>query len=268
MKWRYLIMKYKSVDLLIVMTITIVDVALVFALPSTNVIGRILTLPLVLVLPGYALTCALFPKRALGVLECVVFSLALSLGIVILGGLVLNWTPFGLHTSSWSVLLGGITLIASAVALVRRRGQNISASAWLRVVDVGLNFRQGLLLALAAVVVCGAGAVSYLGAARQPLPGFTQLWILPADGASTKNTIRLGVSNMELTAMDYNLSVNMDGKVVKDWPSIYLKSNEKWEATLVLPQTTHTGTTRVEASLYQTRAPTKIYRHVVLWFDM
>ncbi|TME03321.1 MAG: hypothetical protein E6I80_19440, partial [Chloroflexi bacterium] len=64
-------MKHKSVDLHVVMTITIVDVALVFALPSTNVIGRILTLPLVLVLPGYALTCALFPKRALGILECV-----------------------------------------------------------------------------------------------------------------------------------------------------------------------------------------------------
>ncbi len=260
-------MKHKSVDLHVVMTITIVDVALVFALPSTNVIGRILTLPLVLVLPGYALTCALFPKRALGILECVVFSLALSLVIVILGGLTLNWMPFGLHTRSWSVLLSGITLIASTVALIRRRGQYISASAWLRV-DLGLNFRQGLLLGLAAIVVCGAGAVSYRGAAQQPFPGFTQLWILPAGEASTKNTIRLGVSNMELTAMEYNLSVNMDGKVVKVWPSIYLKLNEKWEATLVLPQTTHTRTVRVEALLYQTRAPTKIYRHVVLWLDM
>ena len=249
------------------MAITIVAVALVFALPSTNVIGRILSLPLVLVLPGYALTCALFPRRELGILQCVVFSLALSLSIVILGGLALNWTPFGLQVSSWSVLLSGITLIASAVALVRRRGQNISASAWLRVVDVGLNFRQGLLLSVAAIVVCGAVAVSYLGATQQPFPGFTQLWILPADGASAKNTIRLGVSNMELTAMEYSLTVTMDGKVVKVWPSIYLESNEKWEATLVLPQTTHTGAARVEALLYQTRAPTKIYRHVLLWLD-
>jgi uncharacterized membrane protein len=267
LKWRYVIISYRTIDLLIAITITIVDVALVFALPSTNVIGRILTLPLVLVLPGYALTCALFPKRALGILQCVVFSLALSLGIVILGGLALNWMPFGLHTRSWSVLLSGITLIASTVALIRRRGQYISASAWLRV-DLGLNVRQGLLLGLAAIVVCGAGAVSYRGAAQQPFPGFTQLWILPADGASVKNTIRLGVSNMELTAMEYNLSVNMDGKVVKVWPSIYLKLNEKWEVTLVLPHTTLTHTAKVEALLYQTKAPTKIYRHVVLWLDM
>jgi len=260
-------MKHKSVDLLVVMTITIVAVALVFALPSPNVIGRILTLPLVLVLPGYALTCALFPKRAIGITQCVVFSLALSLGIVILGGLALNLMPFGLNTHSWSVLLSGLTLIASAVALISRRGQYKSASAWLRV-DIGLNFRQGLLLGLAAIVVCGAGIVSYRGAVQQPFPGFTQLWILPADGASTKDSIRLGVSNMELTAMDYNLSVNMDGKVVKVWPSIYLKLNEKWEVTLVLPHTTLTHTAKVEALLYQTKAPTKIYRHVVLWLDI
>jgi uncharacterized membrane protein len=260
-------MKHKSVDLLVVMTVAVVAVALVFALPSTNVIGRILTLPLVLVLPGYALTCALFPRRALGITQCVVFSLALSLGIVMLGGLALNWMPFGLQARSWSVLLSGITLITSAFALIRRRGQYISAASGLRL-DAGLTFRQGLFLGLAAIVICAAGVVSYRGAAQQPFPGFTQLWILPAGGASVKHSIRLGVSNMELTAMDYNLSVNMDGKIVKTWPSIYLKSNEKWEASLVLPQTIHTRTLRVEALLYQTRAPTKIYRHVVLWLDV
>lgn len=267
MNGKYLIMKHKSVDLLAVMTITIVALTLVFALPSTNVAGRILTLPLVLVLPGYALTSALFPGRVLRVLEHVVFSLALSLVIVILSGLLLNWTPFGLQARSWSVLLSGVTLIASAVAFVRRGEQNLSASAWLRVQVGGVKSRQGLLLGLAVVVLCGAVAVSYLGAAQQPFPGFTQLWILPAGGTETKNTIRLGVSNMELTAMQYQLSVNMDGKMVKVWPSISLKPNEKWEATLVLPQTAHTGTVKVEALLYQSSAPTKIYRHVVLWVD-
>ncbi len=260
-------MNSRSLDIFWVMGITIVAVALVFALPSTNVIGRALTLPLVLVLPGYALTSALFPRQVLGGLERVVFSLALSLGIVILGGLVLNFTAFGLHASSWAILLSSITLIASTVAFVRRRGRNVSASAWLRVKGSVLTFRQGLLLGLAAVVVCGAVAVSYRGAAQQPFPGFTQLWVLPADGASVKNIIRLGVSNMELTAMEYNISVKMEGKVVKVWPSIDLKPKEKWEATLVLPQTTHTRTTKVEALLYQTSAPTKIYRHAVLWLD-
>lgn len=283
-------MNYKSVDILVIIVITIVAVALVFVVPPDSVPGRILTLPLVLVLPGYALMASVFPRRSLGAVECLVFSLGLSLVIVVLGGLVLNWTPFGLRASSWSLLLGSITLGACAVALARRRGlrtyhaermRSISAlfrtyhaecmrSIWalyglLRIKGVGLTFHQGLLLGMAVVIICGAIAISNIGAAQQPFPGFTQLWILPAGGANPKNAVRLGVSNMESTAMEYSLAVNVDGKVVKLWPSIDLKPSEKWEATLMLPQTAHIGAVRVEVVLYRTNAPATIYRHVVLW---
>ena len=216
-------------------------------------------------LPGYALTASVFPRRSLGAVECLVFSLGLSLVIVVLGGLVLNWTPFGLRASSWSVLLGSITLGACVVALARRRGQSIPAAGLSGIKGIGLTFRQGLLLGLAVVIMCGAIAVSNIGAAQQPFPGFTQLWILPAGGADPKNAVHLGVSNMESTAMEYRLAVNVDRKVVRVWPSIDLKPNEKWQTTLVLPQTAHIGALRVEAVLYRTNAPTTIYRHVVLW---
>lgn len=265
-------MNYKSVDILVIIVITIVAVALVFVVPPDSVPGRILTLPLVLVLPGYALMASVFPRRSLGAVECLVFSLGLSLVIVVLGGLVLNWTPFGLRASSWSLLLGSITLGACAVALARRRGQSIpdernksALYGLLRIKGVGLTFHQGLLLGMAVVIICGAIAVSNIGAAQQPFPGFTQLWILPAGGANPKNAVRLGVSNMESTAMEYSLAVNVDGKVVKLWPSIDLKPSEKWETTLMLPQTAHIGAVRVEVVLYRTNAPATIYRHVVLW---
>ncbi len=265
-------MNYRSVDILVVIVITIVAVALAFVVPPDSVPGRILTLPLVLVLPGYALMASGYPRRSLGAVECLVFSLGLSLVIVVLGGLVLNWTPFGLRASSWSVLLGSITLGACAVALARRRGQSIpderdksALYGLLGIKGVGLTFRQGLLLGLAVVIICGAIAVSNIGAAQQPYPGFTQLWILPAGGANPKNSVHLGVSNMESTALEYRLAVNVDGKVVNVWPSIHLKPNEKWETTLVLPQTAHGGAVRVDALLYHTNAPKTIYRHVVLW---
>src|SRR6266852_7191599 len=174
-------MNYKSVDILVIIVITIVAVALAFVVPPDSVPGRILTLPLVLVLPGYALMASVFPRRSLGAVECLVFSLGLSLVIVVLGGLVLNWTPFGLRASSWSLLLGSITLGACAVALARRRGlrtchaertrsisalfrtyhaermRSISALyGLLRIKGVGLTFRQGLLLGMAEVIICGA----------------------------------------------------------------------------------------------------------------
>lgn len=258
-------MNHRSADIFAVVVITFAAAVLALLVPPDIVLIRILTLPLVLVLPGYALISALFPRNLLGVVERLVFSLGLSLSIVVLGGLVLNWTPFGLRASSWAVFLAGITLGASAIALIRRRGQSVSAPGWLRVGNVGLTLRQGLLLGLAAVIVCGAIAVSIIGAERQSYAGFTQLWILPTAGANAENAFRLGVSNMESTAMEYRLAVNMDGKVVKEWPSIDLNPNEKWEVTLVLAPTRSAGVARVEADLYRAEAPTTIYRHVVLW---
>lgn len=107
--------------------------------------------------------------------------------------------------------------------------------------------------------------MSIIGAQRQPYPGFTQLWILPASGTSGKNAVSLGVVNMESTTLDYRLAINIDGKVVKEWPSIDLDPNKTWNAILVLPETGQSGTERVEADLYRADAPTKIYRYVVLW---
>ncbi len=307
-------MNHKSVDILAVVGMTIIAIALAFAVSPDNVFGRILTLPLVLVLPGYALTSALFARRTLGGPERLVFSLGLSLMIVVMVGLVLNGTRYGLSASSWSLFLSSITLIASAVALVRRRGQSISTSGWFSSLpisfwsrlwswltrqslhinstmrnglsptftkmpqkiwlmmrgwvgggDVGLTFRQGLLLGLAVVVVFGAVAVSVIGAVRQPFAGFTQLWLLPTGGAGPQRAVHLGVSNMELTAMEYSLNVSMDGQIVKVWDSIDLKPNEKWEATLMIPQTSRAGAVKVEALLYRSDAPMTIYRHVTLW---
>ena len=151
--WERLIMKITSVhrDLFVVIVLTIIAVILAFIVPSGWVPVRILTLPLVLVLPGYALTTAIFPKRELGGPEHFIFSLGLSIVIVILSGLILNFIPFGLHVSSWAITLSAITLAACAVALVRRRRQNISTSGWVGVGGIGFTFRQTLLLGLAAL---------------------------------------------------------------------------------------------------------------------
>jgi uncharacterized membrane protein len=256
-----------STALALVTLVLLVAVAIT-AVTRDNAPGRILMLPLVLVVPGYALTAAVFPKRSLGVPERLVFSLGLSLVIVVLGGLLLNWTPFGLRASSWAVLLSGITLGAGVVALVRRQGQRAPTSRWVRFGGVGLAFRQGLLMGLAAMVVCAAIAVSRISAAQQAFPGFTQLWILPAGTANAKDALRLGVRNMEATATVYSLSVSANGKVVKVWRKIDLKPHERWEAILVLPQIGRPGAARVEARLYRARAPATIYRHDVLWLGI
>ena len=258
-------MKHNSVDIFVVIALTLTAIALAFIVPPDNVAGRIWALPLVFLFPGYALTSALFTKQSPGIAECLAFSVGLSLSIVITGGLILNWTPFGLRANSWAVFLGVITLGASTVTLLRRRGQSSSTSEWIKIGHLGLTFRQGILLSAAAMIICGAVAISIIGAQRQPFPGFTQFWMLPAGRASTSNTVRLGVKNMEATAMDYRLVINMNNKVVKVWSAIAINQNGTWEATFMLPQVGHGSNAKVEAMLYRKNAPTKIYRFVILW---
>lgn len=259
-------MKYRSIDIQIVIILTIIAATLVFIVPASWVPLRILTLPLVLVLPGYALSSALFiHSKSFGIVERFVLSLGLSIVIVILSGLVLNWMPFGLRSNSWAVLLSCITLGSCVVALIRRREQNVSTSVWSGIRNFGFTFRQRLLLGAAAIIIGAAVAVSIVGAKEQSYAGFTQLWILPASRADeSKNIVHLGVSNMESKAMQYRLAVDEDGKVIKEWLSINLNPNEKWEVTLVLPRSEHTATMRVEAMLYRSDAPNTIYRRVYL----
>src|SRR5947209_13497361 len=167
--WERWIMKHRSVDrdILVVIILSIIALVLAFIAPADWLPFRILTLPLVLLLPGYALTSALLPRQTLGIAERLLLSLGLSLTIVILGGLVLNQTPFGLAKSSWAVLLTGITLSACIVAFIRRQGETISTAGWIGVGGIGLTSRQGLLLSMAGFIVCAAIAMSIVGAEQQ-----------------------------------------------------------------------------------------------------
>ncbi len=74
----------------------------------------------VLFLPGYALLEALYPKRELDELTRFALSIGLSLALVPLTGLVLNYTPVGIRLLPVTLSLAGITLALLAFALVRK----------------------------------------------------------------------------------------------------------------------------------------------------
>jgi uncharacterized membrane protein len=217
-------------------------------------------LPLVLALPGYALSVAAFPGRALGAAERIAFSFGVSLAVAALGGLLLNWTPWGLQATSWALLLSGVTLGASAVGVLRRRGRPVADPDR---PGTEFNRRQGLLLGLAALVVTGAVGVAHAGATHHRTAGFTQLWILPADRAG-QNAVRLGVSNSELEGSTYRLQLVVEDRAVLEWPSLRLGPGGQWETTVVLP-TGQAGAGTVDAVLYRLDAPGSAYRRVVLW---
>lgn len=261
-------MSHRSAVLLGMMAVAVFTAAYALAGGDNRVISTLLALPMVLMLPGYAVVAALFPRRTLGKVELVVLSLGLSLAIAVLGGFALNWTPSGLRSGPWAVLLSGVTLGGCIVGLARQREQAMPYIERLRTerLSVGLTLRQALLGGLAVLIVGGAFAISTAGVAQQQrAQPFTQLWILPASVAQAKSAVHIGIRNMEQTTMAYTLDLTVDGKVAAVWPTIQLRSGEQWEATFVLPAADQTSARRLEALLYRADTPHAVYRHVALW---
>lgn len=97
-------------------SLSLISVTSGFALYLRYVFGSIL----VLFLPGYSLIEALYPNKELDDLTRLALSIGLSLALVPLAGLVLNYTPFGIRLLPVALSLAGLTLVFLLLALRRK----------------------------------------------------------------------------------------------------------------------------------------------------
>jgi hypothetical protein len=72
----------------------------------------------VLFLPGYSIIKALFPGKELDNIERTALSMGISLAIVTLTGLILNYTPWGIRTAPITLTLLTLTIIFATVAII------------------------------------------------------------------------------------------------------------------------------------------------------
>lgn len=250
-------MSHRLSNLVVTVVVAAISGAMVLLLPGTQVVRLVAALPLLFFLPGYAITAALFPKRSLGIPEQVLFSLGVSIAVVIAGSFALHWTPWGLQARSWVGLLFCVILVASFLAAKRwQKTGPVSGTPFNFVLDV----RQGLLLGLAALVITAAVVLARTPLPPQGIQGYTQLWILPVSNDNPA-TVRVGISSMEFTPTEYSLRVLLVGEVVQEWPTIQLQPGEKWETNVILPEN---SIGKVEAVLYRLDTPNDIYRRVTL----
>ncbi len=237
-----------SADLLTVMLAAVVAAVLTVAPFGENLVRVALALSLVLVLPGYALTSAVFSEGKLDVPERLLLVPGLSLVLAILGGLVLNLTPWGLSTVPWVLLLSGTTLGAGALALARRQKRPMGVT---RRLTIGLDARQGALVGLAILVSGVALEMSRGAAIRQQTPGFTQLWLLPRGTTSHSTTVQVGIHSLWPETTRYRLQIltGSSGHIVRTWNTIILQSGDDWSTTIYLPIS---GRGTIRANLYLT----------------
>ena len=101
--------------------LVLVLVAAIVLFPSTGF--RIaLGLPFLVFFPGYTFMAALFPQRGgVGVLERIALSFAMSIAVVPLLGLILNYTPWGIRLEPILYSVASFILITSIIAWLRQK---------------------------------------------------------------------------------------------------------------------------------------------------
>ena len=245
-------------DLLLVGCLAVVTLGLALVGWPGGALRLILGLLLTLALPGYALTEALFPRPTLDATNRLLFTCGLSLVATILGGFVLNWTPWGLQPESWATLLSYLTLGGCLVAIVRRPVTSPSAQRPALPIDPG----QALLFGLAALTLAGSVLIARGEAAQRPAPDVVQLWMLPGESQA----IRLGVITKGPAVGSYRLVVLRGGYTIREWPALALGAEARWETTVDILER-QPGSGPVEARLYRTAEPGVVYRQVKLWLE-
>jgi uncharacterized membrane protein len=287
-------MRLKNFDLLVAILIAALNIAWLRLPDRLLIVSIILALPLVFFLPGYTLTQILFRKRSaggsssspvtrvrvsdqtpgsipgmrpghpIGTPDQIILGLGLSMAIDIVVGFGLNLLPIGLQGLSWTLSLGGLTALFALLAMLVRRKYVVTGEKASR---PRITWLDTFFLMLAALIVANAIWFSIIKP-PEPQVSFTQFWMLPANPASKICAVSLGIQSFESSSRDYTVVVTVNHQpAATGWPTIMLAPQQKWVQLMsVTPEAQND--LYLEAQLYRTDQPHKMYRNVHLTFHV
>ena len=206
----------------------------------------VLGAPYILFFPGYTLVAALFPgKDDLEGIERLGLSLGLSIAVLPLMGLVLNYTPFGITLLSTLISATSFMLVTCGIAYYRRGGLPSEQRYSVRFeLDLAAWRASGLLdksltVALALSIVTALGTFLFVIAKPEVGERFTEFYVLgpggEAEGYPTYvlvgQRIRLivGVVNREHADVQYLVEKQVNGGESDRLAEIQLAHDETWE---------------------------------------
>lgn len=250
-------------------TLTILLILVISFFPI-KVLRIVLGLPFILFFPGYTLIAALFPRKIdLDAIERVALSFGLSIAIVPLIGLILNYTPWGIRLYPILLSLSGFILAASAFAWQRRRRLSPAERSELKIY-LPFDWLKGqssidkvLSLVLILAILGAIGTLGYVIAKPKVGERFTEFYLLGPGGKAEEYPQKLklgeegkailGIKNQEHQKMGYLVKLKIEGEEVKEIGSIELAQGQKWEKeTRFAPQKAGENQ-KVEFLLYKLR---------------
>lgn len=211
-------------------------------------------LALVLVLPGYALTAALLPRRSLRRPELALCVLGLSLAAAALGGLLLNFAGH-LSRPAWDTLLTSVTLACCAAAGLRRGGgtrRQVPGAAGRR-----LTKRNAVALLLTAATVAITGLALAMAVQAATFQGSPLALSLKPLGS---RQVRIAVSPGATARTGLSLVVRA-GRTRSRLPLPSLSAARTYTETLTVPA----GAAEIVVDLDQ---GSRTLRHVQYWYPI
>jgi uncharacterized membrane protein len=271
-------------ELLIIVVLSLILVPLVIL--ASGALRIVLGLAFILFFPGYTLVAAFFPRKGdLGGVERLALSFGLSIAVVPLIGLVLNYTPWGIRLYPIMLSVLGFIIILTAVALYRRSripsGERYAPRLSFTPAALGRSWaNQGqwdriLTIVLAAAIICAIGTLGYAIAKPKVGEKFTEFYILgpeakaenyPRELTIGENAgVMLGIVNQEQETTSYRVEVVIAGEKVADIEPVALAYGEKWEQMVNIAPTRAGPGQKAEFILYKGAEP---YRTLHLWIDV
>lgn len=270
-------------ELLLIIIMTILLILIITFLPS-NVLRVILGLPLVLFFPGYILIAALFPRRsALDSIERVALSFGLSIAVVPLIGLILNYTPWGISLYPILISLTTFIVVISIVAWHRRRRvpkvERFTISLTLNLAPwSGQSSVDKILSTILIVAILGTiGILGYVIATPKVGERFTEFYVLGLEGKTTdypeeltvgeEGRVILGITNREHETVNYQVEVMINAVRENQTGPLELEHDERWEETVSFTPHRAGDNQKVEFLLYKNEEG-EPHLKLHLWVDV
>ncbi len=250
---------------------------LVFTLTPLSYLPVRIPLGLVMVLfvPGYTLIAALFPKIGdLEGIERIALSFGLSIAVVPLIGLALNYTPWGIRLVPVVISVVTFTIAMAAAAYWRRMSlpleerfsiqfsEKISSLKKEILADEKGRLDKALTIILILTIIMSIAALVYVIVTPKQGEKFTEFYILGPGGkaydyptsvqAGNKSTVIVGVVNHEYMLVNYTMHILLNDTPIDETNSTSINSTS-YNSTLLnstpMQRATMNHSSRENASL-------------------
>lgn len=233
--------KFERVPPDLLAAIVLALATLIFTLTPLNDLPVRIPLGLVMVLfvPGYTLIAALFPRLGdLEGIERTALSFGLSIAVVPLMGLALNYTPWGIRLTPVVVSLVIFTLVMAMAAYWRRMSlpaeerfsiqfrEKISSLKREILADEKGRLDKALTVILILAIITSIAALVYVIVTPKQGEKFTEFYILGTGGkaydyptsvqAGNKSTLIVGVVNHEYMPVNYTMQISLNNTSIAD----------------------------------------------------